>query len=311
MSNCRILPPVFCSNVDIPQPTSDPVALTITQRPSTNSSVVGRKRNSSRAKNLSPYQISKRAHLALNISTANTPYVTLRQFLKSTRPLTGGFVFCRSTSGSPSPGTIVTRDANAPVLHVAEVISDAGLTSFELTMAETIFAHETPGIGWTTFRRTFGGRWRSEWPKCSIESGYEDFLCADIVTQPFMPLDSGKPGLVLRLPAVTESSQNDTSTFHVLTTMPQDGTLYYRGKYVKIPLPHLEFKWENLPRDVCTQKIITHVSYITSSRNVGSDGRRRLPCVLFELALHLGIYRSANLQLQRSRNTPDSISKTK
>jgi hypothetical protein len=293
--------------MDVPQPTSDPVGLTITQRPLINSSVVGRKRNLSTTKN--PSQISKRARLALNISTAST-YVTPRRLLTSTRLFTRGFVFCRSTSGSHSPGIIVTRDANAPVLHVTGILNNAGLMSLELTRTETICAEET-GIGWLTFCQTFGGRKRSEWPKCSRKSGYEDFLCADVTVQPFVPLDYGKPGLVLQLPAVTESSRNDKSTFHVFTTMPQGGTLYYRGKYAKIPVPQLQFKWENLPREVCMQKFTTHVSYITSSRNVGSDGRSCLPCVLFELALHLGIYRSASLQLQRSRNTPDSISKIK
>ncbi|KAN0117986.1 hypothetical protein V8E52_005573 [Russula decolorans] len=205
-------------------PTSDPVGLTITQRPLINSSVVGRKRNLSTTKN--PSQISKRARLALNISTAST-----------------------STSGSHSPGIIVTRDANAPVLHVTGILNNAGLMSLELTRTETICAEETPGIGWLTFCQTFGGRKRSEWPKCSRKSGYEDFLCADVTVQPFVPLDYGKPGLVLQLPAVTESSRNDKSTFHVFTTMPQGGTLYYRGKYAKIPVPQLQFKWENLPRE--------------------------------------------------------------
>jgi hypothetical protein len=205
---------------------------------------------------------------------------------------------------------LVTTDANAPVLHVAGILRNAGLTSLELTTAGTICAEETPGIGWDLFRKTFGGDRKSEWPKCSWKSGYEDFLCANVTVQPFMPLDAGKPGLVLRLPSVTESSQNDKSTFHVTTSMPQ-GTLYYRGKYAKIPLPQLQFKWENLPHEVRMQKFATSASYITSSRNVGSDGRSRLPCVPFALALNSGIYRSASLQLQRSRNTRGSISKIK
>lgn len=205
-------------------PTSDPVALTIAQRPSTNPSVVGRKRNSSTAEN--PAQISKRAHLALNTSTAST-----------------------SASEPRSPGMLVMTDANAQVLRVEGILRDAGLVSLELTRAEAIRAEETPRIGWTTFRQTFGGGKKSEWPKCSKKSGYEDFLCAKVTVQPFMPLDIGKPGLVLRLPTVTQSSQNDKSTFHVLTTMPEDGTLHYRGKYARIPLPQLQFKWENLPRE--------------------------------------------------------------
>jgi hypothetical protein len=204
---------------------------------------------------------------------------------------------------------LVTTHANA--LHVAEILRNAGLTSLELTRAGIICVEETPGIGWDLFRKTFGADRRSEWPKCFRKSGYEDFLCANVTVQPFMPLDAGKPGLVLRLPSVNESSQNDKSTFHVLTSMPQTRTLYYRGKYAKIPLPQLQFKWENLPHGVRMQKFATPASYITSSRNVGSDGQSRLPCVPFALALNSGIYRSASLQLQRSKNTCSSISKIK
>jgi hypothetical protein len=152
---------------------------------------------------------------------------------------------------------------------VVGILRNAGLTSHELTRAEITCAERTPGIGWTTFCQTFGGGWRSEWPECSKKSGYEDFLCAKVNIQPFVPLDTGMPGIVLRLPTVTESSQNDKSTFHVLTTMPQGGTHYYRGKYAKTPLPQLQFKWENLPLRVCVQKFTTHVSYVSSSRNFG------------------------------------------
>jgi hypothetical protein len=145
----------------------------------------------------------------------------------------------------------VTTDVNAPVLDVAGILRNSGLKSLGLTSAEATCAEETPGIGWDLFRETFGGSKRSEWPNCSKQSGHEAFLCADAAVQPFMPVDPGKPGLVLRLPAVTGSSQNDKSTFHVLTTMPQGGTLYYQGKYAKIPLPQLQFKWGNLPQEVC------------------------------------------------------------
>jgi hypothetical protein len=203
---------------------------------------------------------------------------------------------------------LVTRDADAPVLDVAGILRDAGLTPLELTMGETICAEEAPGIGRTLFCGTFGGLSKSEWPKCSKISGYEDFLCADVTLQPFMPLDSGKPGLVLRLP---ESSQNDKSTFHVLTTKTQGGILYYRGKYAKIPLPQLQFKWKNLPSNVCMQKFAIHVSHITSSRNAGSDGYcspAPIPGELSVPALNSGIYGSASLQPQRSRNTRSSIS---
>jgi hypothetical protein len=150
----------------------------------------------------------------------------------------------------------VTADTNAPVVHVAGILRNAGLTSLELTRAETICAEETPGIGWDTFRQTFGSGSLSEWPKCSRKSGYEDFLCTNASIQLFMPIDAGKPGLVLRLPIVAGLSQNEKSTFHVLTTMTQGRTLHYRGKYAKIPLPQLQFKWENLSHQVCVQNLL-------------------------------------------------------
>lgn len=170
--------------------------------------------------------------------------------------LLGNFVFCRSTSELRSPEMLVTTDVNTPILDVAEILRNSGLKSLRpLTSAETICAEETPGIGWHLFCETFGGRTRTEWPNCIKKSGYESFLCANAAVQPFMPRDPGKPGLVLRLPAVTGSSQNDKSTFHVLATMAQGSALYYRGKYAKIPLPQLQFKWENLPRQVCIAEI--------------------------------------------------------
>ncbi len=145
-------------------------------------------------------------------------------------------------------------DASAPVLDVAGILRDAGLMPLELTRAETTCADETPGIGWALFCKTFGGGMRTEWPLCSNITCFVDFLCADITVQPYMPLDIGKAGLVLRLPSVAEVPQTNKSTYHVFSTMPQGGTLRYRGKYTKISLPHLQFKWEDLPRPVCTQK---------------------------------------------------------
>ena len=152
---------------------------------------------------------------------------------------------------------LVTTDVNAPTLDMAEILRNSGVKSLKsLTSAETICAEETPGIGWHLFCKTFGGSMRSEWPNCKKKSGYESFLCANATLQPFMPRDPGEPGLVLRLPSVAGSSQNDKSTFHVLTTMSQDDrALYYRGKYAKVPLPQLQFKWENLPNQVCIAEI--------------------------------------------------------
>jgi hypothetical protein len=79
--------------VEAPQPTSDPVELTTTPRPSTNPSVVDKKRrkgSSYFAQN--PMQVSKRARLALNISYANR-YVILPLDSQHTRPFTRGLCF--------------------------------------------------------------------------------------------------------------------------------------------------------------------------------------------------------------------------
>jgi hypothetical protein len=61
-----------------------------------------------------------------------------------------------------------------------------------------------------------------------------------------MPLNSGEPGLLLKLSAVCGTQ----GTFHVL--VEKDGVLQYRGRYRKILLPHTEFRWTNLPTKVCT-----------------------------------------------------------
>ena len=104
----------------------------------------------------------------------------------------------------------------------------------------------------TTFIKVFGGTMYSEWPQCSKVPGYEDFLCTRFTAQPFMPLGPGEPGLLFRLPAVIEMPQSnrDRSTFHVLSTMQPGGTLHYRGKYTRIPLPKIQFAWTNLPTRV-------------------------------------------------------------
>ena len=163
---------------------------------------------------------------------------------------------------------LVTTDVNAPTLDMAEILRNSGVKSLRsLTSAEMICAEEIPGIGWHLFCETFGGSLRSEWPNCQKKPGYESFLCAYAALQPFMPRDPGEPGLVLQLPVV-DGSQNDKSTFHVLTTMSQDdGTLYYRGKYAKIPLPQLQFKWENLPQrvriaDICYKRHLYVISLV-------------------------------------------------
>jgi hypothetical protein len=133
-------------------------------------------------------------------------------------------------------------------VDVEGIFERAGLTPLVLTRAEASRANKTPGIERTMFIKVFGGK-MTEWPRCLKVPGYEDFLCTSIIAQPFMPLSPGKPGLLLRLPAVIETPQSDRdkSISHVLSATQPNGALYYRGKYRKIPLPQIQFIWTNLP----------------------------------------------------------------
>jgi hypothetical protein len=145
------------------------------------------------------------------------------------------------------------RDITA--VDVVGVLKRAGLTPFQFTRAEATRAEETPGIGWSAFNKLFGGQWKSEWPQCSRLPGYSDFLCADVIAQPFVPHAAGKPGLLLRLPAVVETPETEKSTFYVLSNTPQGEALYYRGKYARVPIPEIDFNWFDLPNNVRILKL--------------------------------------------------------
>ena len=125
----------------------------------------------------------------------------------------------------------------------------------ELTRAEATRVEETPGIGWATFQKFFGGYLRSEWPQCSRISGYSDFLCADVIAQPFTPHAAGEPGLLLRLPTVIETPEAEKPTIHVLSNTLHGDALYYRGKYTRVPIPEIHFRWSDLPSTV---RILKH-----------------------------------------------------
>ena len=137
-------------------------------------------------------------------------------------------------------------------VDVERILEDAGLTPLVLTRAEAACAEETPGIELTTFTELFGGTRNSEWPQCSKVPGYENFVCTAPVSQPFMPLGPGKPGILLRVPTIikTPRSDHDRSTLHVLSKTHSGGTLHYRGKYAIIPLPQIQFTWTNFPPKV-------------------------------------------------------------
>lgn len=142
-----------------------------------------------------------------------------------------------------------------PAVDIVGVLKSAGLTSFQLTMAEAACVEETPGIGWTAFNKLFGGQWKSEWPRCSRFRGYSDFLCVDPIAQPFVPHTAGKLGLVFRLPTVIETPETEKHTFHVLSSTLQDGVLHYRGKYTIVPVPGILFHWSDQPFNVRILKI--------------------------------------------------------
>jgi hypothetical protein len=188
----------------------------IARQPSADPPMVGRKRNSSSAEDST--RRSKRTRRFSNVPQSTTSK------------------------------SLVPRDRFG--VDVEGILERAGLTPLVLTRAEASRAEEMPGIERTAFINAFGGTTKnSEWQQCSKAPGYEDFFCASITAQPFMPLVPGKPGLLLRLPVVIEMPQSDRDkcTFHVLSATELNGALHYLGKYTRIPLPQIQFTWANLP----------------------------------------------------------------
>jgi hypothetical protein len=140
-------------------------------------------------------------------------------------------------------------------MDVAGILKRAGLMPLQLTRAEATLVEETPGIGRGVFSKLFGGFPKSEWPECFKIPGYSDFLCADIIVQPFVPHAAGKPGLLLRLPTIIETLETEKHTIHVLSNALPGDTLYYRGKYTRVPVPGIHFPWSDLPKEV---RILKH-----------------------------------------------------
>ncbi len=180
-----------------------------------------------------------------------------RRSLSPTESSAGSSRRTRRSSNMPQPTTprphrtrtrtLLLRDRFG--VDVEGIIERAGLRPLILPRAEATCADETPGIGWGLFSRVFGGdHHRPEWPQCDKIEGYENFMCAYVTAQPFMPLNPGEPGLIFKLSTVCETQ----GTFHVLSE--RDGTLQYRGRYKRIIIPDTEFRWANLPTKVCTYK---------------------------------------------------------
>ena len=140
-------------------------------------------------------------------------------------------------------------------IPLARILKRAGLTSLELTWAEATRVEETPGIGWATFSNLFGGNQRSEWRQRSKFPEYSDFLCADVVAQPFAPHAAGKPGLFFRFPTVIETPETSKHIFHVLSNTFGGDALYYWGKYTRASVPGIHFPWTDLPYEVRILKL--------------------------------------------------------
>src|SRR5216684_1508599 len=219
--------------VDGPQSSSGLGELAIARRPLAHPPVAGRKRNSS--------------------SFETTPRRSQRPRLSCSAQ--------RSAIAEPR------MPRNTFGVDVAEIFERSTLSALELTRAEVANAQETPGIERSLFNSVFGGRHNAEWRRCAKIPGYEDFLCAVITAQPFMPLGPGKPGLLLRLPTVFETPQGDQSTsFNVFSSTLHGGALYYRGNYTKVPIPHVPIEWSRLPYSVCmnVEAFPTHQGHISN-----------------------------------------------
>lgn len=142
---------------------------------------------------------------------------------------------------------------------IAEDFALLGLIPFELTRAEATRAKETPGISPVVFYRKFGGCRTMDWPRCHKIPGYADFLCADpFSSQPYVPTDVGKPGLVFYPPA---TPRRERLTFHVISCSPHDKLLHYQGEYTTIPLPDIQITWSNIPGAVRVILLLTGVNF--------------------------------------------------
>jgi hypothetical protein len=136
---------------------------------------------------------------------------------------------------------------------LAEMLTRAGVSPFELTRDEVARATETRGITFRAFAKNFGGRWRTEWPLCDIVPGYQNFLCVDITAQPFVPTAPGKPGFLLSLPTMDLPPHEDGHTFHVFSS--HHTLLHYQGEYTR-PRLRVEFDdWNHLPHDVSVESL--------------------------------------------------------
>ena len=136
---------------------------------------------------------------------------------------------------------------------LADICARMGLKAYEITRDEAVLAKETPGITWDTFSKMFGGNSRTEWPEGRKIPGYNKFLCAHVVAQPFVPTSPGKPGLVIRPPATISTVEDDNQSFHVFSSTTHD-YLHYYGEYTRVNLPPVKLKWFDVSYNVRASK---------------------------------------------------------
>lgn len=137
---------------------------------------------------------------------------------------------------------------------LADICARMGLKPYETTRDEAVLAKGTPEIMWVTFSKTFGGHLGTEWLEGRKIPGYNKFLCAHVVAQPFVPTSPGKPGLVIRPPA-TVSTVEDDQSFHVFSSTYDH--LHYLGEYTKVNLPPRKLKWFDISYNVRASKYLS------------------------------------------------------
>lgn len=162
----------------------------------------------------------------------------------------------------PAPSAPASHRAKKPIdaTALANILARVGLAPLALMRDEAARARQTPGISFTTFFKIIGARCKSEWGVSERIPGYE-YLCADLVAQPYVPMAPGKPGIVIRPPTTVWTAQNEYRMFQVFSGTPARGrdNLAYRGAYTAVPDIQIELDWFDLPFQVRMLKA-RHVS---------------------------------------------------
>jgi hypothetical protein len=152
----------------------------------------------------------------------------------------------------PAPSASASHGAKKPIdaTALAAAFAHVGHTPLALTRDEVAHARRTPGISWSSFKK-IGACQKGEWVICDMipGSGYNKFLCADLVAQPYVPMAPGKPGIVIRLPDTVWTAQDDDRMFQVFSRT-DDNLLLYCGEYATVSDVQIELDWFDLPYKV-------------------------------------------------------------